>query len=272
MTRSRATSWAGTVAGVGGLWLASAGCADHHAVPAQPTWSDVEPIVRGSCTQCHGSNASVAGSSYRFDFYDMPAAVCGEAATALGLEPTLGGGLATLIGTDVTSPGGGWRSRMPPAPGAELADWERLTIQRWAKNPSRGLPPPGDRRPEIRISSSSAVGDKSLSLTVMVSDADGEPVVGVLKIGEKTLFMDRPGAFSGTVDTATWPNGIYPVTAVLCDGWDNVTYDLGNAQIKHAQPLPALPDGGTDAADALSDAAAAASDKPVMEASAAAHE
>jgi len=230
---------------VGGALAASgAGCSEDHVVPQQPTWTDVEPIVRGSCTQCHGANAARAGAAYRFDFFDVSPDVCGEAAIVLDGQP-LAHGLATLMGTDVTPPGSGWRARMPPAPGTALTEWQRTAVQRWAKNPTRGLPPSGDHRPEIQISSGSAVGDKSLSLSVVVSDADGESVVGVLKIGDQQLLMDRSGAFTGTVDTSTWPNGIYPVAAVLCDGWDNVTYQLGNAQIRHAEGVtPAMPEGG----------------------------
>jgi len=256
---------------VGGALVAGApACTDDHVVSQQPTWREVEPIVRGSCTQCHGANAARAGSSYRFDFFDMSSDVCGEAATVLDGQP-LAHGLSTLMAADVTPPGSGWRPRMPPAPGTELTDWQRTTIERWAKNPTRGLPPPNDHRPEIRISGDSAVGDKSLSLSVVVSDADGESVVGVLTIGEQRLLMDRPGAFTGTVDTSAWPNGIYPVSAVLCDGWDNVTYQLGNAQIKHAGQGPAgTADAGGDAdagaPEALADGAP--SDKPLAPADA----
>lgn len=213
-----------------------AGCGGTPSVPMQPTWADVEPIVRGSCTQCHGASAADAASSYRFDFFDMTPDTCGEAAGALGGQ-TLARGLATLMATDVTPPGSGWHPRMPPAPGGALADWQQLTIQRWSVNPTLGLPPAGNHRPEILVSGGSAVGDKSLSLSVVLSDADNESVVGALKIGDQTLWMDRPGAFTGTVDTTNWPDGIYPVAAVLCDGWDNVTYPLGNAQIAHAAAI-----------------------------------
>ena len=231
--------------------VATVGCGGTPSVPMQPTWADVEPIVRCSCTQCHGATSAVAGSSYRFDFFDMTPETCGEAAAALG-DQTMARGLADLMAMDVVSPGSGWRPRMPPAPGNALPEWQQLTIQRWAMHPMLGLPPPGNHRPEILVSSNSAVGDKSLSLSVVLSDADHESVVGVLRIGEKTLLMDRSGAFTGTVDTSTWPDGIYPVVAVLCDGWDNVTYPLGNARVAHAESTkpPALPAPDAGAPDA----------------------
>ncbi len=229
-----------------GLWViactAVVGCGTKHVVPEQPTWADVEPILRGSCTQCHGAAAAIAGSSYRFDFYDMTSAVCGDAAGPLAGQ-TLARGWATLIGSDVTPPGSGWRARMPPAPADPLTDWERLTIQRWAQNPLRGEPPRDDRRPDIQLSAASGTADQSLAFSAVVTDPDGESVVGVLNVGQVSLMMGRAGSFGTTLNTASWPKGLYPITATLCDGWDNVTYDLGNVLVDHA---PAASDAGTD--------------------------
>ncbi|HEY4184383.1 MAG TPA: hypothetical protein VGP07_04905 [Polyangia bacterium] len=210
------------------------GC-DSHDVPAQPTWADVEPIVRGACLQCHGSNAPISGSSYRFDFYDMTSDVCGDAAAALAGQG-LAHSLSALIGTDVTPPGSGWRARMPPSPAQSLLDWQRETLQRWAAKPQRGLPHGENRRPEIQLSAASAMVDKSLPFSAVVSDPDGEAVAGVLKIGDAVLAMDRAGTFGGAVDTSAWPNGTQPISAVLCDGWDSVTYELGNVLVNHPAP------------------------------------
>lgn len=249
-----------------GVWLLTgatlAGCGAKHTVPDQPTWADVEPILRGSCTQCHGADAAIAGSTYRFDFYDMTDAVCGGAAAALAGQ-TLARGWATLIGSDVTPPGSGWRARMPPAPADPLTDWERLTVQRWAQNPLRGEPPLGDRRPDIQLNAASGSADQSLTFSAVVSDPDHESVVGVLKVGQVTLVMDRPGSFGTTLNTASWAKGLYPISATLCDGWDSVTYDLGNVLVNHA---PAVVDAGTtdgppsDSSADLAAADAAASD------------
>lgn len=267
------------------LGVGLGGCGPQHPVPVNPTWADVEPILRGTCTGCHGASAAVAGLSYRFDFYDMGS--CGDAAGALGGQ-TLARGLATLIGADVTPPGSGWRSRMPPAPMQPLPDWERETVQRWAASPARGEPRHGDRRPTIQLSAASATADKSLTLSAVVGDPDGESVVGVLKIGDRTMAMDRPGTFSATIDTSTWAEGTFPVSATLCDGWDSITLDLGNMRVAHAAPAvsppadaaipdaagadagapegPIVPDGGSSdgstAEHPASDAAVATTDGP----------
>jgi hypothetical protein len=220
--------------------VAAAACGNH-AVPQQPTWADVEPIVRGSCTQCHGSNAGVAASGYRFDFYDMTADVCGEAAAVLNGQ-SLAQGLAPDIGMDVTPPGSDWRPRMPPAPAPVLEDWQRDTLERWAANPLRGSPSRDDHRPDIQLQATTAAADKSSTFTAVVTDADGEPVVGVLHFGDTTLYMDRAGSFGTTVDTSKWTEGYHPISATLCDGWDNVSYDLGYVAVSHA-PSPAANGG-----------------------------
>jgi len=222
----------------GGVVVAS--CADH-AVPQSPTWADVEPILRGTCIQCHGADANLAGMTYRFDFYDMTPEVCGDAAIALNGQ-LLAHGLAMQIGQDVTPPGSGWRPKMPPAPTHPLADWERETVQRWAMAPQRGVPKGTNRQPVIQLDAMSGIVDKTLPFSAIVSDPDGESVVGVLKIGDQTLVMDRPGLFSTTLDTSKWSEGTQPVSATLCDGWNSITYQLGNVQISHAPP--AMPMGG----------------------------
>src|SRR5262245_34066877 len=72
MRRDRVTEIDGRLPSllVAGL-LVGAGCADPPDVPAQPTWTEVAPILRGQCSSCHGSTADVSGAGYRFDFYDM---------------------------------------------------------------------------------------------------------------------------------------------------------------------------------------------------------
>jgi hypothetical protein len=210
------------------LALAASACGSDPAVPANPTWTDVEPILRAECTHCHGGTAPVTAALgelfFRFDFYDMTTEICGEAAEALPAV-TLGHGYAKLIQADVTVPEGCTRGRMPPAPAGALADWQRETLIRWASaaDPPRGL------------SAASATADQRLTFTAVIDDPDGEPVVGILKVGDLRLKMDRPGSFAADLDTSAWPAGTQPISAVLCDGWSNVAYPLGNVEIKHAR-------------------------------------
>lgn len=212
-------------------------CDGAPTVPEEPTWADVEPILRAQCNHCHGASARKTGSAgalvYRFDFYDMTDAVCGEAAQALDGGPTMARGWAPLIRSSVSAKNGG-RSRMPPAPANPLADWERKTLVRWADQPfpSRGGPRANNRRPQIRISAPK-VANTRLAFAAVVDDADGESVVGVLKVANTVLKMDRAGSFSTTLETGGWAPGRYPITAVLCDGWGSSTYRLGAVEVLH---------------------------------------
>jgi hypothetical protein len=122
---------------------------------------------------------------------------------------------------------------MPPAPARPLPDWQRETLLAWAERPARGLPPPANRRPHLRVLDSHAptAADRELRLDFVIEDADGEPVIGVLKVGTRVLRMDRPGSFSMRFDTRGWAAGAYPISAVLCDGWAAITHDLGRVAV-----------------------------------------
>jgi hypothetical protein len=217
----------------------ASGCAPSPEVPAHPTWVDVEPILRGQCTGCHGPTAAVTGSTtsavYRLDFYEVNADVCGPAAAAMTLT-NFAKAWAPLIKSDITVPPACTRARMPPAPALGLEDWETTTLLRWTDHPDKGDPQRNDTLPDIHLSASSAIADKTLSFTAIIDDPDGDPAIGVLNIGNLVFKMDHPGAFSATIDTSSWPNGPQPISATVCDGWKYFTYtDLGNVQIKHGK-------------------------------------
>jgi hypothetical protein len=205
-----------------------AGC--DTAVPEAPTWADVEPILRGNCTHCHGANAA-AGGGVRLDFFEMTEQICGEAARALG-APELAHGYAPLIEAAVTPVGGG-RARMPPAPAPGLADWERETLVRWARDPRLGAPH-DNRAPGVTVvgAPASAVDDR-LDLTIVVDDPDGESVVGLVALGAEIRRLDGPGSFRITVATASWPPRRYRATAQLCDGWAEASYELPEIVVVH---------------------------------------
>jgi hypothetical protein len=215
--------------------LVGVGCSSTPIVPAQPTWADVEPIVRGECAGCHGPTAQVTGSSYRLDFYEMSSAVCGDAALALGSGVVLAGtpSVPAQMGADIQTATGARWPKMPPLPAPSLADWETQTIERWAKAPVKGLPPVGNRLPTITTNNLPNVANGTFSFTALVDDPDGDPVVGVVEVAGFAFLMNRPGSFAVTFDASTWPAGTVRPTAVLCDGWAKATYDLGPIQISH---------------------------------------
>jgi hypothetical protein len=215
--------------------LAVAACSPTPIVPAQPTWADVEPIVRGECAGCHGSTAKDTGNSYRLDFYEISTAICGDAALALDSGVLLAGtpSVPAQISTDIEVAKGARWPKMPPLPSPALADWEKLTLERWAKAPTKGPPPAGNRVPTITTSKLPAVANGTFSFTAIVDDPDGDPVVGVIEVGGEAFLMNRPGSFAVKIDSSSWPAGTVRPVAVLCDGWAKATYDLGPVQIQH---------------------------------------
>ncbi len=211
---------------VGGGAVAIASCAAPPDVPDQPTFADVQPILVGACSQCHGSTAGETGVGYRLDFYDMNEAVCGEAAHALPSRGLLfAGAAAPDIYTDVTPREG--PARMPPAPGPALYDWQRQTLQKWTVQPVKGPPRADNQWPIIEVFGLPAGVTRRLRFTALLSDPDGDPVIGVIKVPGALFLMNRAGAFDVDLDARSWPAGTQQLSAVLCDGWTKASYELG---------------------------------------------
>jgi hypothetical protein len=208
------------------------GCGAAPTAPENPTWADVQPIIKGECTQCHGATASVTGFGYRLDFYDMTVDSCGEAAAALP-GGVLAGMAAPSILTDVTPSPANGLSRMPPAPAPSLRSWERETLLRWAAKPVKGPPPANNHAPTIKVTGLPTTVNDMLSFSAFVDDADGDEAVGVLKIAGAVYAMPSSGSFNVQIPASTWPEGTQRLSAVLCDGWASAPYDLGPITVKH---------------------------------------
>jgi hypothetical protein len=211
--------------------LAGAGC-DAKEAPQNPTWADVEPILRAECTGCHGATANATGGGFRFDFYDMAADPCGEAAKVLA-DVGMARSQASNIATAITTTDPDVRPRMPPLPAPYLSDEQWLTILRWTANPAKGDRPPANGAPRIRVDGTPVEAGATLDVRVVVDDPDGDPVIGVVKIGDRIAKMDRSGAFAATYDTSSWPAGTITMSAVICDGWSQVSADLLTISVKH---------------------------------------
>lgn len=214
--------------------LAFGACQPEPVAPTNPTWADVEPILRGECNHCHGGSAAetgaLGGAVFRFDFYDMTPETCGEAVAAMA-QPGLARASAGLIAADVTPAFGVPRPRMPPAPARVLADWQRETLQRWAERPVKGAMPADNQAPRLDVRRFPATVNRRLSFVTILSDPDGSSAVGVIKVRDVVFKMDRPGSFAVEIDAATWPAGTHKVTAVLCDGWQTATLEIGEVAV-----------------------------------------
>ena len=124
---------------------------------------------------------------------------------------------------------------MPPPPAPYLSDWEWQTIGRWiADGTPRGDIPPGNQPPSLRFFRSASTVDTSLSITALADDPEGDPVVGIVKIGDQPPFkMNRGGSFTAEIDTSSWPEGPLTVSATLCDGWSKVSVAVGTITVSH---------------------------------------
>ena len=218
--------------------LLGAGACGADDPPENPTWAEVEPIMRAQCTGCHGASATETGSSFRFDFYDMSSTdttpnPCADAASILS-DVTLARGQADKIARAITTTDPDVRPAMPPLPAPYLTDNEWLTILRWTANPIRGDKPPSNQAPRISVQGTSSIVNETMEVNLVVSDPEGDPVVGVIKVGDQIVRrMDRSGAFFERLDTSDWPEGTVGLTALLCDGWSLVSADLLEISIHH---------------------------------------
>jgi hypothetical protein len=226
--------------------LALAGaCSGPPDVPEHPTWADVEPILRGQCNHCHGASAETTGSTaalagaaggtvYRLDFFDSNDGACGAAAEAV--SPGAAAGTITSLMRDSVASVNGNRPRMPPAPAPALSHWEREMIDRWTRMspPAKGGAPWNNRMPRLQVFGFPPTADDTVKFTVILSDPDEDPVIGVINAGGKVTRLDRAGLFTITLDSKGWPKGKQSLTAVLCDGWGNQTFEVGQVEIAHA--------------------------------------
>jgi hypothetical protein len=219
-------------------------CSGPPEVPEHPTWSDVEPILAGQCNHCHGASAETTGSSaalsgllggqvYRLDFFDTNDGSCGAAAEAVS-PGVAASTIASLMRDSVASVNNN-RPRMPPAPAPVLSQWEREVIDRWTRTTpiAKGGPPWTNRMPRLQVYDFPKTADDSLTFTVILSDPDDDPVIGVINAGGKVISLDRAGLFTITADTKSWAAGKQSLTAVLCDGWGNQSFEVGEVEIAH---------------------------------------
>lgn len=220
--------------------LALLGCRGAPEVPAHPTWSNVQPILAGECAHCHGSTARITGAGARLDFYELTPEVCGDAALAVTPGAPMarfyatGGALWKELSTTADRPD--QRPRMPPPPAPYLAEWEWQTIQTWLRDGApKGAMPTGNLPPRITLTLTPGVANDRLAVDALVEDQDGDAAVGLVRIGDFTLNVDRTGTFSTVVNTSAWPTGERPVSAVLCDGWSSTTIPFGTVTITHPQ-------------------------------------
>jgi hypothetical protein len=196
--------------------------------PAVPSWDrDVYPILRGSCSHCHGSVANPGTvPATRYDICSSTPfneAFAAEkvfiVADAMG-NPAVGGAsvFAGVIAAQ-TGPAASEIIRMPPPPASRLGDYEAQVLQRWAAaggaSCTKQVP---NRKPGFELKKAPALEMGKVVTTLEVSDPDGDQAFGYVKIGSAApQVIPGSGRYTFTFE-GVQPSD--PLTVKLHDGYD----------------------------------------------------
>ncbi len=197
---------------------------------ADPTWSDVYPILQGQCLHCHGSTASADGGGFRFDFLNA-ALTCQDAPgddLASGYTPPPNFVASRRQIQSVINPGPmGLRAKMPPEPARLLEDWQKQTLENFiVKLDAVGVEaaksvlvqPPDARSPRIEVTFARLNNDLHVDYTVL--DDNGDPVIGQLRVGGGLPHrIEAAGRGQARFDLSGVVGSPGQITARLCDGW-----------------------------------------------------
>jgi hypothetical protein len=172
------------------LVLLSAACAAE-TPPLVPSWDlDVYPILRGSCSHCHGVAAATPGSNPATRYDVCNAAAFAAPGVELAVSPGANAAIAAFV-RDSIGP-----SRMPPPPAAPLSDYEATILERWAKRVSCDKQVQ-NRKPIVRIIQALARNQNRATVTIEVSDPDGDQVLGKVKLGTGANVAGNPFIVQG---------------------------------------------------------------------------
>jgi hypothetical protein len=201
-----------------GLGLGLGSCAPP-TVPTRPSWDqDVFPILQGSCNHCHGETTGNIPTkpNGRMDFCDpkpfMDAGITGPALmTGAVVEGVQFIAYLKPVG-DATRPS------MPPPPAAELTDYERDVLMKWAADPSMDKcnKQGRNRDPQVRFLDDPVWNGNDVTVRIEVWDPDKDQVLGKVNVGAVSAYI--PGAGRREV-VVTGANRNDEITVLLHDGY-----------------------------------------------------
>jgi hypothetical protein len=201
-------------------------CAVERPAPQEPTWvDDVQPILEANCFHCHGASFDSKERRYRWDIYDLSDARYKDVGFMV-LEETTPDSVSTVplrtfLGAsdaghypfilDYVSPEATEDTRMPPPPASRLSARDVAVLRNWSTQPRKFQP--GNHQPNHPP----AISWLDPGQSVLVSDADGDQVLGRLECGGQEVLLPRSGGHQLP------PGAVAPCTGALFDGWDAVT-------------------------------------------------
>jgi hypothetical protein len=196
----------------------SLGCTPPTA-PDKPTWDgDVQPILRGSCSHCHGELAPKVAPAYRFDVCDPTSLKDGT-----GVEGAVAGAAAMspLINTTIVDQG--LPTQMPPPPAGRLSDYEITVLKNWGKLVAdAGAQTACKKQNSNHDPKAKLIGTRwdggDLYATVEISDSDGDQVFTKVKAGSASYDLLSSGRHEIKLSGASMGDAI---TVKMSDGYNS---------------------------------------------------
>jgi hypothetical protein len=179
-----------TIALASSLALAFGAACSAAKAPDKPTWvDDVQPLLQANCSHCHGGTWLVTGERQRFDICDTSGFAdsgylfnaIDDSGMNLGPAATGANRLAKTLAADTSN------DYMPPAPAGGLPQYEKDVLANWAAINPKGSAPcgtrPGNHKPVVKLIGTPKYANQGVTVTVQITDADHDPVVGTMFVG-----------------------------------------------------------------------------------------
>lgn len=213
------------------LAAAVVSCEGEAPVPAKPTWlTDVQPILRGNCFHCHGSDPAAAeAGAWQFQVYEKARYKDKIGVEPAGLDAKM---IVASILMDIKPGEGEARAKMPPPPALPLSERDIEVIEKWAEHiKADPVAAFGERKankkptiPKSSIKMERLTSGK-LRISFVADDGDFDVITGKLEWTEGEETFNRSGGHTMTLNV---PMG-RKITARLTDGIDLQMVEVGTA-------------------------------------------
>jgi hypothetical protein len=203
-----------------GLISSSAACAPDPVL--EPTWvDDVRPILVANCIRCHdGTPSNEAPATFRLDVLEDVDDMKGARS------------MAEFVASRTRAMGD-----MPPE-GPRLSERQKEVLWSWQFT-TEGGKRPHNAPPEVALLVIDQ-GEETAVVDVLVTDGDGDLVIGTLKSDGAVVATLRSGPQQLTLDTTGMAAGDRALSAIVDDGDGAINVDLGVLHVAHGNAVPTV--------------------------------